>query len=139
DLSIRRSTPNRTAVLPELRRHRLGPTFRALGVPTAASILAARAAGLPIIATGGVRSGLDAAKALALGATLVGVAGPLLRAGMDGEAAGGEGIELFCEELRAAGLLTRRPPGGRSVADLARADRVVVGELAQWTAQLGYG
>src|SRR5262249_25047796 len=135
DLSIRRSTPNRTAVLPELRRHRLGPTFRALGVPTAVSILAARAAGLPIIATGGVRSGLDAAKALALGATLVGVAGPLLRAGMDGEAAVAEWIELFCEELRAAVFLT----GGRSVAALARADRVVVGELAQWTAQLGYG
>jgi len=117
------------------RGRRLGETFRDWGVPTAASILAARAAGLPIIATGGVRSGLDAAKALALGATLVGVAGPLLRAGMDGEAAVAEWIELFCEELRAAVFLT----GGRSVADLARADRVVVGELAQWTAQLGYG
>jgi len=116
------------------RGRRLGETFRDWGIPTAASILAARAAGLPIIATGGVRSGLDAAKALALGATLVGVAAPLLRAGMEGEAAVAEWIELFCEELRAAVFLT----GGRSVADLAGADRVLVGELAQWTAQLGY-
>ena len=116
------------------RGRRLGETFRDWGIPTAASILAARAAGLPIIATGGVRSGLDAAKALALGATLVGVAAPLLRAGMEGEAAVAEWIELFCEELRAAVFLT----GGRSVADLAGADRVLVGELAHWTAQLGY-
>src|SRR5262249_13816874 len=134
DLSIRRSTPNRTAVLPELRRHRLGPTFRDWGVPTAVSILAARTGGLPIIATGGVRSGLDAAKALALGATLVGVAGPLLRAGMEGEAAVGEWIELFCAELRAAVFLT----GGRWGAGLARAARVAVGEVGQWAAQLGY-
>ena len=116
------------------RGRRLGVTFRDWGVPTAVSILAARAAGLPIIATGGVRSGLDAAKALALGATLVGVAGPLLKAGLEGEAAVGEWIELFCEELRAAVFLT----GGRSVADLAHADRVVLGELAQWVDQLGY-
>lgn len=116
------------------RGRRLGATFRDWGVPTAVSILAARTAGVPIIATGGVRSGLDAAKALALGATLVGVAGPLLKAGTEGGAAVDEWIELFCEELRAAVFLT----GGRSVADLARGDRVVVGEVAQWAAQLGY-
>lgn len=115
------------------RGHRLGETFRGWGVPTAVSILAARASGLPVIATGGVRSGVDAAKALALGATMVGVARPLLIAALEGEAAVDEWIAHFCEELRAAVFLT----GGRRLADLAEAPRVLVGETREWASQLG--
>lgn len=124
----------RAEAVGDRRGQRLGETFRDWGVPTAVSILGARASGLPIIATGGLRTGLDAAKAIALGATLAGVARPLLSAALKGEAAVEEWVDLFCEELRAAVFLA----GGRSLADLAEAPRVLLGETEKWASQLGY-
>jgi isopentenyl-diphosphate delta-isomerase len=53
---------------------RLGERLAAWGIPTAISIVETAGAGVPVIGTGGVRDGFDAAKALALGATLAGVA-----------------------------------------------------------------
>lgn len=114
-------------------RARLGGTFGGWGIPTAASV-AGCAGILPVIATGGVRTGLDAAKAIALGATVVGVGRPLLQAAMIGEDAAFDWIEAFERELRTAVFLT----GGRRAADLATAPRVIEGSLAEWLRQLGY-
>src|SRR5205085_1787420 len=65
---------------------RLGKTFWDWGIPTPQALRAARAAcpGLPLVATGGLRSGLDALRALALGADLAGFAGHLFRAAAEG-------------------------------------------------------
>src|SRR5207237_712702 len=57
----------------------LGATFWNWGIPTPASIRLADV-GLPLVATGGIRSGLDAAKGIALGATMAGMAKPMLEA-----------------------------------------------------------
>jgi isopentenyl-diphosphate delta-isomerase len=125
----------RAAEQGDLRGATLGRVFRDWGVPTAVSVVGAAAVGLPLVATGGVRTGLDAASAIALGATMVGVARPLLAAALEGEAAVDAWIGQFLEELRVAVFLT----GGRSLADLRSCGRVVLGDTRRWIEDLGYG
>jgi isopentenyl-diphosphate delta-isomerase len=64
------------------RRRRLCAEFGDWGIPTAEALVAVRAAlpDIPLIASGGLRSGMDLAKVLALGADLGGLAGPFLQA-----------------------------------------------------------
>jgi isopentenyl-diphosphate delta-isomerase len=87
------------------RQARLGRTFADWGIPTAASVLEVRGAGLPVVATGGVRDGLDAAKALALGATAVGVGRPAVTAALTGVEALVEELSALVDELRTALVL----------------------------------
>src|SRR5438309_4998915 len=112
----------------------LGRVFRDWGVAAAVSVVGAAAAGLPLVATGGVRTGLDAACAIALGATMVGVARPLLVAALEGEAAVDAWIAQFLEELRLAVFLT----GGRSLTHLRTCGRVILGDTRRWIEDLGY-
>lgn len=87
----------------ELAR-RVSETFIDWGIPTAASVRFARqgAPNLPLIASGGLRTGLDAARAIALGADLAGFAGPLLRAAVSSADDALTTLELLTEELRIA-------------------------------------
>jgi isopentenyl-diphosphate delta-isomerase len=107
------------------------------GIPTAAAVawLAADAvpgAGVEVVASGGIRSGLDVARAMALGARLGGLAQPALRAVTDGGREGGQAfLAQIIDGIRAAALLC----GAARARDLATAPRVITGELAQWLAQ----
>jgi isopentenyl-diphosphate delta-isomerase len=96
----------------EVERHRapneklanIAATFLEWGIPTAASIVMAQrgAPRLPIIASGGLRDGLDAAKCLALGATLTSMASPYLKAALVSAEAATTKILQTIEELRIA-------------------------------------
>lgn len=108
--------------------------FKAWGTPTAASIIESRTAGLPVIATGGIRSGLDMAKAVSLGASCCGIALPFLRAhGKGGKAAVEKHLEKLENELRIAMFLT----GSKNVGELKNAQHVVFGDLRKWMQQRG--
>lgn len=90
-------------------RRAIGATYRDWGLPTADALVQCRQAlgdDFPLIATGGVRSGLDAALALAIGADLAGVALPFFRAADRGpDAALALGRRLV-EEIRIAAFLS---------------------------------
>ncbi len=118
----------------DARGAHLGEVYRDWGIPTAVSVVAASGAHLPVIATGGIRTGLDAAKALALGATAVGVARPLLIAALEGDASVDAWMSGFLEELRVAVFLC----GSSSVGDLRAVPKVVGGWTRRWLEDLGY-
>ena len=81
---------------------RLAEAFWDWGIPTVESIIATRrgAPNVPIIASGGIHTGIEAAKCLALGAALVGFASPMLKLADQGVESTIEGIKLLEEELR---------------------------------------
>lgn len=90
--------------------------FRSWGIPTAQCLREIHAA-LPnavIIASGGITDGVEIGKCLALGASLVGMAGPLLRAVMQSENALRQTIEVLKQQLRLCMFTT----GSRSIAEL---------------------
>jgi isopentenyl-diphosphate delta-isomerase len=109
----------------------LGELFSDWGIPTAACVAAARAAApeMRIVASGGIRSGLDAARALALGADLAGVALPIVRAHQRGGVeAARAALRGVIDALRAALLLC----GARDVVALRASRPVVLEPLKSW-------
>lgn len=100
------------------------------GIPTAASLVQLQGLPLDIIATGGVRTGLDAAKAVALGAKAAGMAAQVLKAyragGVDGAR---EFLKHVVATIKAAMLLT----GARTVDEFHRVPRILGPGLRAWT------
>jgi isopentenyl-diphosphate delta-isomerase len=82
-------------------RTRMGQTFWDWGIPTPVSLIES-SVGLPLIATGGIRSGLDIAKALSLGASAAGIAGHLLKPALKSAKSVKTELELIIEELKSA-------------------------------------
>ncbi len=107
----------------------LGGDFADWGIPTAAALAGVRGLGLDVIASGGIRSGLDVAKAVALGARAAGVALPAFRAYREGgRPAAARFVERLVEGLRTAMVLT----GSRDLAALHRAPLVLGRRLRDW-------
>ena len=114
---------------------RTSPELAALeewGIPTAASLWETRRLRWRVIASGGVRSGLDMARAMALGADLCSCALPFLRAY---DRQGADGVRALAQDLihglRATMVLT----GRRTIRDLRRMQPVFTGSLWHWIQQ----
>ncbi|MCK9631689.1 MAG: type 2 isopentenyl-diphosphate Delta-isomerase [Methanoregula sp.] len=105
----------------------LGQDFSVWGIPTMVSLAEVLATGGPVIASGGVRSGLDIAKGLAFGADLCGMALPLLKPAMESDEALARTIDAIHRELTAAMFLT----GSARITDLRKAPVYLTGHTRQ--------
>jgi isopentenyl-diphosphate delta-isomerase len=112
-------------------KKRAGEVFGDWGLPTAVALLQVRdCAFQTVIASGGIQSGLDVARALALGATGAGMARPVLQAlDSGGIEAAGELLEQIEHDLKTAMLLT----GSKKIEDLRCAPHHLGPELRSWT------
>jgi isopentenyl-diphosphate delta-isomerase len=117
----------------DIMREHLGKTFWDWGIPTAVSIVEARTvASLTIIGSGGLRTGLDVAKVIALGAEVAGLAQPLLKASLTNEVK--TVIERVLLELKTAMFLI----GAQSIPELQSSPLVIMGKTAQWLRARGF-
>ncbi|MGH9991849.1 MAG: type 2 isopentenyl-diphosphate Delta-isomerase [Nitrososphaera sp.] len=111
----------------DLKSH-LGEMFWDWGIPTAASIIEVRrAVKLPLIASGGLRSGLEAAKCIVLGASMAAMAYPFLRSAAQSQ----EKLFAFADMLLAEMKSTMFLVGARNIDALAGSRYILTGPLAQ--------
>ena len=113
----------------------LGEVFWDWGIPTAVSLIeTTQATKLPVIASGGVRSGIDIAKALALNACLASISQPVLQAAVKGSEETEKLLLCVIEELRNVMFLV----GAEKVDSLAKVPLVVTGKTAEWLRTRGF-
>ena len=104
-------------------QRRLGRTFADWGISTADCIVQIRDRNrdLPLIASGGLRDGMEVAKAIALGADLAGLAFPFLQAASQSESAVDESIELLIAEIKTVLFCT----GNANLEQLKRSQSLI--------------
>lgn len=113
----------------------LGNLYWDWGIPTAVSTVeVCESVNIPVISSGGIRSGLDAAKALALGAEAVGIALPLLKGAYIGHEAVAAEIEKFKESLKVAMFLV----GANNIQELRKCDLLIRGNTREWLKDRGF-
>ena len=119
---------HRAKAMGAVREARVGKTFWDWGIPSPVCVRELVPLGAPIVASGGIRSGLDVARAVVLGAAAAGTAGGVLRAASTGFNETKTELEQLVHEFKVAMFLT----GSRTVAELRKAPYVVTGETRQW-------
>ena len=112
----------------------IGLLYRDWGIATPIAVVEASTARLPLISTGGVRNGLDIARALALGATLIGMAFPFLKAASESYEKVCELLEGVIAEMKVAMQLS----GAANIEQLSQVDVVVTGETREWLMLRGF-
>jgi len=108
--------------------------FRDWGIPTAASLLeVVSTVKIPVIASGGIRSGLDIAKSIVLGAQFTGIAKPFLLKALMNRDEVIKYINILRDQLKITMLLT----GAKSIDQLRNVNYVIVGRLREWVLERG--
>ena len=116
-------------------QRRLGYVFWDWGIPTAVSVAeVSQTVSIPVIASGGIRNGLDVAKALALGGSLTSLSQPVLRAAFKGIKETVHVLSLLIDELRNGMFLV----GTDSVKALRETPIVITGKTAEWLKARGF-
>jgi isopentenyl-diphosphate delta-isomerase len=116
-------------------QRRLGDVFWDWGIPTATSVIeVSQSVNIPVIASGGIRDGVDVAKALALGASLTSLSQPILQVADKGVRETVDALSLMMEELRNVMFLV----GASSIQDLRRTPLVIGGRIADWLRTRGF-
>lgn len=114
------------------QKARLGKVFWDWGIPTVVSLVEVRSIdGLKLISSGGVRSGLDIAKSLALGADLAGMALPLLKPATKNVNQVRNFLNNIIEELRVAMFLT----SSSTILSLKQTPFIIIGQTKEWLNQ----
>ncbi len=124
------------AKIENLRREDSLELFNDWGIPTGASICEVKATQpfISVIGTGGMKTGLDIAKAISLGASAVGIAGLFLKQFHENDF---EGLELTVERLHFELKMVMTALGIKKVADLRKVPIVISGETYHWLEQRG--
>ena len=116
-------------------QRRLGEVFWDWGIPTAVSLVeVSQSVNIPIIASGGIRSGVEMAKALALGASLTSISKPVLEAAVKGVKETKQELLLLIEELKNSMFLV----GADTVQALKEKPVVITGKTAEWLRLRGF-
>jgi isopentenyl-diphosphate delta-isomerase len=110
----------------DLKKH-LGEVFWDWGIPTAASLIEVRrAVKLPLIASGGLRDGLEVAKCIVLGSSMAAMAYPFLRTA----AQSSESLFAFADTILAELKSTMFLVGAKNIGALASSRYILTGMLA---------
>ncbi len=113
----------------------MGEVFWDWGIPTAVSLIeTTQSVKIPVIASGGVRSGLDIAKSLALNASLASISQPVLEAAVKGAKETEKLLSRLIDELRNAMFLV----GAENLESLAKVPVVISGKTAGWLNMRGF-
>ena len=114
---------------------RLGKAFWDWGIPTAVSLVeVVQSVSIPVIASGGIRDGVQAAKALALGASLSSLSSPILKQAVKGPEEVKKTLEHIIEELRNVMFLV----GADSIEKLRNVPIIITGKSLEWLRLRGF-
>jgi isopentenyl-diphosphate delta-isomerase len=112
----------------------MGQIFSSWGIPTPVSVVECVSTGAEVISSGGVRSGMDIAKSLALGASMAGVALPLLKPATQGPQEVERVLKEYIRGLRISMFLT----GCRDLRAIRSAPVIIMGKSREILENRGF-
>ncbi|MCW4006292.1 MAG: type 2 isopentenyl-diphosphate Delta-isomerase [Candidatus Bathyarchaeota archaeon] len=116
-------------------QQKLGEAFWDWGIPTVASVAeVSQSVKIHVVASGGLRSGLDAAKTLALNASMASICLPVLHVAEKGVEETQNALKQITEEIKNTMFLV----GAKDLSDLAHVPIVVTGKTKQWLNTRGF-